>query len=306
MTGTSRRFYLHNWDSLRIVAALDTVAFHLSARHAIWGFGLPIFLLLSIALGVSKVQPPPTQRFLSRRVARLVVPWLFWSAIMVVLRVAYAALHHQELFEWARWPMVLYGPRIHLWFLPFIVLAGLAAHLVHRVAGQFQALPLAALAAAPLLFLEPRVLGWPFEQWLFSAPAVVLGYAIGRALAFAPSMRRLREWFGIGLALFLAGAWFWWRAFPNTEPALFRFAGALGVLVLAAWLPNVDNRVTRALTPLMLGVYILHPVVYLWCVKPLMCLVACNDIRWLRVVLTFPATMAVVWGLRRTRLVAVL
>ncbi|HJL20429.1 MAG TPA: acyltransferase [Sandaracinaceae bacterium LLY-WYZ-13_1] len=295
------RLHLTSWDRLRVIAALDTVALHLGGQHAIFGFGLPLFLILSIALGVSKTEARPTGRFLSRRVERILVPWAFWSVVIVGLRCLYEVREGDPAFGWAEPTMLLYGPRIHLWFLPFILGAGLAAHLFHRVVRRSRLAVLAAVLASGALLLVPPLLSlpWPFQQWVFSLPAIPLGFALGRALAFERSLARLRLLLGAGLVTFLGLGLIAWAMDPRAGLYAFRFAGGLGLLVVATFLPNRADRWTAHFTPLMLGVYILHPVVYLWLVKPLMCAVELNHVLWLRVVLAFPATMLSVWALRK-------
>lgn len=300
----SGRLHLESWDRLRVIAALDTVALHLAGEHAFFGFGLPLFLMLSIALGVSKVEPRSTKRFLSRRLERILAPWAFWSLVIVGTRSLYGLLHPGDAFAWMEPAMLLYGPRIHLWFLPFILGAGLVAHLVHKVVGASRGAVLAAMLLAGLALLVPPRFDttWPMQQWLFSLPAIPLGFALGRALAFERSLPRLRLLLATGLVIFVGLSLIAWGLDERAGVYGFRFAGGLGLLVAATFLPNRPDRFTKKLTPLMLGVYVLHPVVYLWLVKPAMNVVAINDVQWLRVALAFPLTMLVVWLLRKTPL----
>jgi len=300
--------HVHSWDRLRIIAALDTVALHLAGEHAFFGWGLPLFLILSVALGVSKLDARGTGSFLSRRTERIVLPWAFWSVVVFGTRVLHAVLHGEPALGWLEWPMALYGPRIHLWFLPFIVALGLAAHLLHRMVGRSKVAPVVAVVLAAALFFVPFrfEVGWPFQQWLFSLAALPLGFALGRAMALEPRIEQLRRLLGIGFVLFVGLALIGYALDARTGIYAFRFAGGLGLLVAATFLPNRSDELTAKLAPLMLGVYVLHPVIYLWVVKPAMCLVVCNHVTWLRVVLAFPVTMGIVWALRRTKLRRVL
>lgn len=302
------RIYLANWDRLRVLAALDTVALHLTGGHALFGFGLPLFLILSVALGVSKLDPPLAGRFVTRRLSRILWPWAFWSCVIVGLRGLYSLREGESFFSWVEPAMLLYGPRIHLWFLPFIFVAGLAAHGIHRGVGRSRVAVGVALAAGGGLLLAPPQLPaeWPFSQWAFSLPAIPLGFALGRVVAFERSLAHLRRWLAVGLSIFVGLGLIAWGLDERAGPYAFRYAGGLGLLVAATFSPNRTDRLTEVLTPLMLGVYILHPVVYLWVVKPSMCFIELNHVRWLRVLLAFPTTMFVVWLLRSTPLRRVL
>lgn len=299
------RLHLESWDRLRVIAALDTVALHLAGEHALFGWGLPLFLILSIALGVSKVEPRSTKRFVTRRLDRILAPWAFWCAVIAGTRALYELAFHGDALGWMEPSMLLYGPRIHLWFLPFIMAAGLFAHVVHRAVGAWRgALVTSVLLAGVALLVPARFsLEWPFAQWLFSLPAIPLGFALGRAMAFGTTLTFLRMLLATVLVIFVGLGLVAHALDPRAGIHAFRFAGGLGLLVAASFLPNRPDRVTPKLVPLMLGVYVLHPVVYLWLVKPLMIVVAINQVEWLRVVLAFPATMGVVWVLRKTPLV---
>ncbi|MEQ9081522.1 MAG: acyltransferase family protein [Sandaracinaceae bacterium] len=300
---TSSRLHLESWDRLRVVAALDTVFMHFTGDHAFFGWGLPLFLLLSVALGVSKPQAPSTARFLERRIPRILLPWAFWAVVFVGLRALSCWMSGLPPFGWLEPSMLFYGPRIHLWFLPFILVAGLAAHAAHRAVGTSKVAPVVALGLAGLAVLLAPAFGvseWPYAQWIFSLPAIPLGFVLGRALAFERSLPRLRLLLATLLLAFVGLGVIAWGVDEGSGVYAFRHAGGFGLLALATWLPNRADPYTRRLTPLMLGVYILHPAVYGWIVKPAMCLVEVNDVRWLRVALAFPATMLLVWVLRKT------
>ncbi|MCA9613043.1 MAG: hypothetical protein R3B99_14870 [Polyangiales bacterium] len=301
-----RRLHLARWDQLRVIAAVDTVAIHLTGDHALYGFGLPLFLILAVALGVSKPSAPTTGRFVARRFERIVMPWVFWSAVLFGLRVLDAWRYDRPLLAWVEPEMLLYGPQIHLWFLPFVVIAGLLAHLAQRALAKHDAglatpitsFALAAMLVAPASF---GVRGWPFEQWLFSLPTIALGFGVGRCVALG-DLRRARLATTAGFALFAALGLLvtWWR--PEALPILVRYVGGLALLVGAMWLPNVVDRLTPHLVPLMLGVYVLHLEVHRNLTKPVMLDLGVYDERWLRVLVSFPLTMLVVYGLRQTPL----
>jgi len=303
------RVYLASWDRLRIIAALDTVAVHLTGYHVFFGFGLPLFLILSVALGVSKREAPTTRRFLARRSERIVAPWLFWSVVLAVWMVLRAYAREQPLLGWAEPRMLLYGPRIHLWFLPFIVVAGLVAHWAHRhlpKAGRVSIIAAIVLAGG-LLWLPPQqTLGWPFDQWTFALPTLPLGYALGRSLALAGDLRQFRLWATGSWVLFCAVGLAVVALEPRAGGFLFRYAGGCGLLVGGAWLPARGDSLTRRLAPLMLGVYVLHPALYSWTLKPLFLVLGLHPFLWLRVAVTFPFAMGVTALLRQTPLRRVL
>ncbi len=306
-----RAIHLQNWDRLRVFAALDIVGLHLTGNHALMGFGLPLFLMVSVALAVSKAEPPPSGVFFRRRAQRILVPWAFWAITFVLIRAYFAMTMGQAPFGWAKWQMLFYGPRIHLWFLPAIVAAAFGAHLLQRAT---QRLPIMASAipalviGVGLLTVAPHVeLGYPFDQWCFTLPAVGIGYALGRGLSTERSdLGRLRVLLTAGYALFGVLVGLLVLADPNISPFVLRYVGGVGLLVAVLWLPNKTDRLTKHLTPLMLGVYILHPAVWGIFVRPVVNLLGVGSVHWLRVAITFPLTIFLVWLMRKSWLRRVL
>jgi surface polysaccharide O-acyltransferase-like enzyme len=298
ITTATGGIYLANWDRLRIVAAFDTLALHVTGTHGLLGFGLPLFLMLSVALSVSKSEAPDTGRFAARRFDRIVLPWLFWALVIAGIDAVLSTTAGSSPFGWFEWPMLLYGSRIHLWFLPFIVLAGLAAHFAHRVterAHPWIAGAIAIAIAAALFPFPPHArLIWPFDQWFFSLPSVALGFALGRAVSAERDLDRLRLTLVFGFCLFAVLGSFATAADGDAATFVLRYAGGLGLLVFGSWFPNKTDPVTRALAPLMLGVFMLHPVVYELAVKPLLLAVDLGDAMVLRIALTFGVCVGLV------------
>ena len=304
---TAARIRFENWDRLRVIAALDTVALHLTDHHALLGVGLPLFLILSIALGVTRPSAPSTRIFLGKRFDRVIVPWLFWSLIIALHRGFVAVSRGEAFWSWFEWEMLLYGPRIHLWFLPAVIAAGLVAHLAHRMTESLPTLRVASVGLVLGVLLLPLppgwVLGWPFEQWLFMVPAIPLGFALGRFVAAEPRREDLRR------LLLLAFVWVAVVGFvialtvPNTKAYAFRFVGAFGLLAAATWLPNRADRLTAHLVPLMLGTYVLHPWIYAAFLKAPLAESGVGGERPVVIAAGFLAAMAVTALLRRVPLV---
>lgn len=273
-TGNVRR--IRAWDGLRIVAAFDTAAHHVTGDHAVFGVGLPLFLVLSVALSVSRPTPGSFSSFLDKRWTRLLLPWGFWSLLLGGERLVLAIQRDTPALGWFRGEMLLYGPWIHLWFLPAIFLAGVAVHSVHQILQGFglgrlgglrhlfSVTAAACLAGVCLTLPVGRAIGWPFEQWLFTLPALPLGWLLGRALAGGKGSPSASRGFltaaAIGSAAALLLSLFWE---PTSAPLVLRYGGALALLYGACltrgkrWVPDAQR-----LAPLMLGAYILHPTVH--------------------------------------------
>src|SRR5262249_45425125 len=134
--------------------------------------------------------------WLRRRAVRLLVPWLFWSLAIAGVFALRATQRGEPAWGWTKATMLLYGPEIHLWFLPFLLVATagvraagvlLSQHPARNVATGAFALGAVALALCPL-----TAIGWPFEQGGFSVPALCLGFGRGRLLSIDGDPRRSR------------------------------------------------------------------------------------------------------------------
>jgi surface polysaccharide O-acyltransferase-like enzyme len=250
----------HNWDRLRVLAMLDVVAFHLSGHYLFAGMGLPLFHMLAVALSARARPHESLQAAWTQRSRRLLAPWLFWSLSIALLRVISNWQHDKALSAGFEPRMLLYGASIHLWFLPFSLVStslarGLARHCDSAAPRAFWPAALVATAFALLPLPLYWNLGWPFDQWLFSLPACMLGFWLGRSRAAGGSA--LLAAGTLGCAALLA-----MHAAPRLSAHLARFALALLALIAASLLPNLGDRITPRLTPLLLGIYILHPVLF--------------------------------------------
>ena len=302
----ARALRLHNWDRLRAAGCLDIVASHLTGHHLFGGVGLPIFFMLSIALSVARSSAVDARDFARKRVTRVVIPWLFWSLVTAAEFTLRARLRGLSGFSWFQPRMLLYGPEVHFWFLPFSACASLGVHRLLRMGDLVSSLR-AATAACLLLALCPRVeWGWPFEQWGFSLPAIALGLMLGIALRDEPVRPFTRVELVLGALGFLTAALSIAQHVPGSLRYCERHAGALVLVLLALWLPQRPDPITRWLTPHLLGVYILHLLVYRTLVEPALRSIDAGWLSPLRVYAAFVVTLSIVWLLRRTPLLRVL
>ena len=254
---------------------LDVVTFHLSGAYLLAGLGLPLFHMLAMALSAARPSRPAAASAWQRRARRLLAPWLFWSLTILLLRLGTQVAQGAPLAEGLSPRMLLYGASIHLWFLPFSVVstslaetAALRAGEPRREAPRLFALVALACVLLPLPLLGS--LGWPFDQWLFSLPACLLGYVAGRLMDERHVAWRIAGLVGTAAlltALCLGTA----AATPRLAAHLARFALAFLALGLASLLPDAADRFTPGVTPLLLGVYIVHPVIFEYVL---------NDILW--------------------------
>jgi peptidoglycan/LPS O-acetylase OafA/YrhL len=174
-----------NVEVMRLVAAAGIVWFH---AHA-WGqmisySALSLFIVFLIVL---PLQRPPTGSFgsyISERADRLLRPWLVWSAIFALLKIAQATLQKQPIVAEFDWPMLATGTHTHLWFLPFGFVCSIAAFAIARSTDRTSglvfscAVVLAALSVPASAWALDSRLSEPWAQWCYGLPAVLFGLAI--------------------------------------------------------------------------------------------------------------------------------
>lgn len=265
--------YQYNWDRLRVICSLDILGLHLTGSHLFRGIGLPTFFIVTIALAVRGAKQRDSTAFLQKRAARVLLPWLFWSALLTPAYAAYVTRRGEPTWSWLKPAMLLYGPEIHLWFLPFSVAAAFAAHLAHRATSAralHRSAGLGYLIACMSLVICPNVTGgWPLEQWAFSLPGVALGFGLGRWLSSARDFATVRLELSLVAGVFVVAALLLGEALPHSGEYTQRYAVALSLVTAAMWLPNRPDPLTRHITPLLLGVYILHMCIHRELVEPL-------------------------------------
>ncbi len=296
------------WDRLRLLAFLDIVGFHIHQRHPLWGIGLPIFLLLSISLGSLHRQPPSTGNFVQARVKRILIPWVFWSIVLGVYVSVMAWRRDISLDRIFEWPMLLAGPLPHLWFLPFIFVAGNGAHLVDRAT---QRMPLSLFVSVAigmtlgLLWWAPlSALGYPYVEWGFGLPAIplALGLAriLGRAASYAVARKHLLQYLAVfsALALLTATA----IHAPFDSDVLRRYVIGLAAIVGCLFLPARDDPMSFHVQKLMLAMYILHVPLKQQIIPRLESIAPFIVPAGVEIALIAGASLAVAWTLRATPL----
>jgi len=258
-----------NIDRLRILAAIGIVWFHTENapyRHIAYA-GLPVFLLIFCSLLTSQGWRGTTAEFLKRRWHRLLKPWLFWSAVYGLCRLA-NALHTGDamsLRQMLSAETLLAGPSIHLWYLPYAFLVGAVIHAMNRWTSHIreETVILANMAAGTVLLAVHATgvwthLGRPLPQWEFGLAALPLGVAVGKCLAI-PSRDRGRL-FLVGIALVVATECQILHRVGLGNPVLPHGIATMMVCLAYCW-PIRSDAVVAALSPLAFGVYLIHPLV---------------------------------------------
>lgn len=251
-------------EGLRFVAAFGIVAFHMQVPgQAVFYAALALFATLTAYLALrSMAQSADSSAVMMRnRIARLLVPWIAWSAFFLAL-------------AWLRgWKIVglqdnlraiLIGPEIHLWFLPFLIvvlpLTWVAARLVVARPGLWAGAVCASIAVSVAAFWahDHASLPAPFAQWCFATPPYLLGL-VWAGMAFH----------GVSFRAQLGGVALW-LAVVSIGAGLVQGIDSLGQLLLGAAMlaavfalpvpQSVQVQATMSrLGELAFGIYLCHP-----------------------------------------------
>lgn len=246
---------------LRVAACLGIVWYHAHAPGDELALaGLIVFVVMSVVL--ARTGRVPLGASLRERAQRLLLPWAFWWA---VYGAAGLATGHAPTADALGWPaLLLAGPSIHLWYLPFIFVTLMVLDLVWPASSEqvVRGLGLAgaamcsgALALLALAILNVRDFVYPFAQYLQVLPAVMAAVF----MRSWPSLQASARVQGVGL---LTSAMLVLACHPVAGigwPYLIGLPLCLLVLRPGAHWP-VPWPATR-LAGATLGIYLVHPLV---------------------------------------------
>jgi surface polysaccharide O-acyltransferase-like enzyme len=242
-------------DIARFAGAIGIVWFHEHAPFAWLGYAaLPMFVAFLLYFALATSDRAGSDR---RRGTRLLLPWVAWSVIYGAANVADALVSGAPLASEFDYWMLLTGPKIHLWFLPFAFFAGWGLIVLLPIIRRhcsFAVLWLlfAAVQAGLFFVLSEYSFGRPFYQWLFVVPAVFLGLMLH--LADGDRIRLLSVAVAAALACWLAVSLGWQHGAMQTLIAT-------SVCAAVLMLPLAASPVTDLLARISLGIYLVHPLI---------------------------------------------
>ena len=241
-------------DVLRILAGFGIVWAHMLAPHATLGhMALILFLILTATLSVRSLENSDKHYFLLKRTWRILVPWLAFCAFYKALQLAiakhgvWAELQLNDPFS------LLVGPTIHLWFLPFVLLASplcvVAARLIHTRRDVIVGSALATILSLAILVVHAfGKLPEPFAQWTFAIPAYFYGILAAHAWKHDVTAAPLAFMATISAALYLLTGEDW-------AP---QYLGA-ALLFEAAWRIPLASKKLKSYAQMVFGIYLIHP-----------------------------------------------
>lgn len=255
--------YRRSVDLARFIAAFGIVWDHARAPYADIGYlALALFLVLTSFLAIGSFERSDGRSFWFSRASRIAVPWLFWCAVFrVVDEVVTDTPGPQPLLS-DPWTLLI-GPSIHLWFLPFVMVALITIPALSRSIQSPRALFVACVGlvgvSLPLGLLHAEVapVAWfanvapfpqPLPQWFYSLPLFLFGALLAVAKRLGAS------WMPVAAAAAVSGA-LYWRApeFASVQMIL------VALVFEAVWRVNITGTWPTWLAGFAFGIYLMHP-----------------------------------------------
>lgn len=256
-----------NIERLRILAAFGIVWFHtMNAPFRSVGYaGLPIFLLIFISLIVRYSDSHDFIGFVKRRASRLLLPWLFWSAIYGLCILGNNILTDKSVLNVFVTNNLLIGTSIHLWYLPYAFGIALCLYFINKFISKISGLIVVLITlflSAVTLYISSIVMSYnlvvPLPQWLFGLASLPLGIAIGRCSYLTNTKTGIMLLMMIVFITLIACL----LLMRMDYPYLVLPYGIGTTLVCIAYLWHGQyGRFTAGMASLTYGIYLIHPLV---------------------------------------------
>lgn len=284
-------------DNTKIAAIVAVICLHLAAKlvrtydiiESAWWLGnifdstmrwcVPVFVMISGALLLDPQKNEPLGIFYRKRLSRVIVPLLFWTAFYVVLTwYEYRSSTNPKPLK-SYVAMIIRGqPYYHMWFLYMILGLYLFTPFFRKIVSFLSGRELWQLTVFMLVLailhgllghVVPSGQGAFTGMFLLYIPYFFLGHLI-RHDARQPSAALLWFVFAVTSIVTMAGVYLGARYLRRSDG--FYFYEYLSVTVVPMSIammylaktwhrPIVNSNFTRTLGMLTLGVYLMHPVI---------------------------------------------
>ncbi|MBE7636413.1 acyltransferase family protein [Sneathiella sp. P13V-1] len=254
-----------NIELARFVGAIGILWFHAQAPGDFIGYAaLQTFTALTIYFSLVSGEKLKLGEFIFNRFNRIVLPWIAWSIVYAFGLIIIKAIEGKALNFFEPW-MLLTGPAIHLWFLPYAfccsILMKVFNDIVNLKSGNNTILIMAILTVGALASLiafniSKFSIPTPYIQWLAVLPSTITGLA----LYFVRNNRKLLA------LLFYVQVPICFIALLFGSGLILQYYVGIAVIALCFLLPDIKFSQSGTLSNLALGIYLIHPAV-IWVIS---------------------------------------
>lgn len=265
-------------DAARVIATLGVVWFHtatspeLKTSGVLGRFSVAFYTMAAMVFLIDSCRRRERSfaAYARDRFRRLYLPFLGWAAITLLIENLLHTFNPDFFAPTLNWNFLIDGQTLHLWYVPFLLVASL---LIYPLAKwMLQSTPrqyaVAALCVALAIALDCELFNWLptirlplvgyfFEQSAMRWSAVYWGVAVAIVWRNGLSTSRWRIPLAIlgSAALLAAAIWMW----NEGVTAALKVYGGMGLLLLA--LAPWKNKFVTALAPygrMSSGIYFAH------------------------------------------------
>lgn len=273
-------------DVVRVIAALGAVWVHSVAFtdaqdwHAPGRWAVAFFTFVAglfLVAGCDRKPNRPLGDYAKDRFVRLYVPFLFWGAFYMLLRLVKRTMLVDDAEPLIIEPgLLLTGGMHHLWFLPFLLIASVLTFPVVRWAladrPRQLAIGLAFVGGGLLISMSPPPghlattpedvlpgLGYFLSRVWDRSPGFIWGVAVGLLFRFRPEREKVSALLA-GSALAAAVLCLTIVFDQGRNRAMETIAGlSLAIVAFGPW-PSSSSNAVRQIGGIAYGVYLLHPM----------------------------------------------
>lgn len=258
----------YNLEILRIISCFGIVYDH--GNDADWAqkFGDWSFIIFVLISGYFLSPQKNYLSFFSKRVDRLLIPWIFWFFVYGLLRIMNGASFLPETGDIIS--AILNGTRMHLWYLPFIFITGVTIVFYYNIIEQhsifqkYNLVLLILISTGFLLFIPvwrpwSLSLGVPWGGWFLAFPAVFISAAI------ANLNRQLSDYSkGQLLYLIIIILISIWLTLSDEWLGISYLFGILVFVLALYWKFDLTSysKTIMKLSNCTYGIYLIHPLIY--------------------------------------------
>ena len=160
------------------------------------------------------------------------------------------------------WEMLVIGSSIHLWYLPFAFMMALVAWVATFSfwnAAPWPVILASAVLGCAILFTEHEGAFYvPISQWRYAMASLPLGFALGQTFRLPAGTCRIGVILVTAAICSVCAAIVW-----HGNSTGLSYGIAVFFVGMALFLPQYPHPAISYLSSLTLGIYILHPFVYL-------------------------------------------
>jgi hypothetical protein len=246
-------------DYARFLGAIAIIYFHLKLPNGHLAlFALSMFSTFSFYFLARQLPKLSMGSIVISRASRVLIPWVFWFAIFAIAKILDALVSERPMGgEFELW-MILTGPSIHLWYLPYLFFSSIAAALLWKnfvQLGSNQLLIIllyVCLCVGSAFVSKLNVLSTPFAQWLYVLPASAFGFLV--------AMKPLQPKQTFSLVAISATV-FCLQSLTALSVGSVQLLISSLVVVLSLSVSLERTWLSEALARASMGVYLVHPLV---------------------------------------------